>query len=416
MSTVSEVVSIDFNGGGNTPGTGYVNPPSISFTGGTPTLAAVATASLLGTGAIFNAALSGSGGLRCPQTALLAQGNNMQVYDYWDDLNITPGVDYPKPREGALYYNIKADPLLRSRWPSVPVWKSIFTLNGTVVNGTGFVESTGLGSDPSADIIFSVQSLIWPSNQQQGCPWDQAYVQLISIYGSDGNDAIVPNTGPAGFPASWWEFWENLFQSAPFINGGFVNVNQAGIFTQSGRVSGLAVLPPLSLQNMLTGVSDNGSGLPMSGQLLLTLNNQVNFLSAAAAQIDLTQAGALLAVFANTFKVPCVITSIVLIVSFQNTQSSAAPSVNNNALITLGDAAGNYRNIIGNIDPNTLNQQGVATCLYGSNQAKELFPDAGFPNIVIQPGDAVYISVNQPATAPILAQVTSVYVKGNIFP
>lgn len=397
------------------PGHGYTRRPDVSFTPPVSGVLPIAQAKLMGEGSALTMQLNGEGGIHLSQAAVLAQGNNLQVKDYGDDLNDTPTSLYVKPTGAVFYYNIKADLNLSSRWPAVPVTKGLFTFNGTEQESTEFSEVTGVLNDPRADILFSKKSPMWTTFDADGCPWDREYRPLIQDRDTEGDDAVIHNTGPTNDVGIWVRYWEHVFKYEPNRNTGHMHVNKASRFYQSGRLAALGVLAPLKLIDVVTGTESRNDGTLMTGQLLLTLDDQVNFLGGTAAQIDTTQANNIVAIYQNTTGRPVFISSIILQVIYQ-LNGVSTPTVDDAALITVGTQTGNYRDIIGTVDPSLVTQQGKSTRLYAINRVKELLPDDRESSPLIMPNTIVYARIDYPVNSTtIQAQVLVAKIKGHVF-
>ena len=198
------------------------------------------------------------------------------------------------------------------------------------------------------------------------------------------------------------------------MNKGWVDINKASRFYQSSRVMSLGAMSPLKLIDVATGVDVSSDGSPMTGQLLLTIDSQQGFIVSTGNQLNLAQTGSTVAIYQNTTGRQVFISSILLSVTFQQNQSGLTPTVTSSARVTAGTQAGNYRDIIGTIDPSQAQQQGALACLYATNQMKELFPDAGQSYFLLDPGQIVYLRTDTPAGTPIVAQFAVARVKGHV--
>lgn len=397
------------------PGHGYTRRPDITIVPPVSGVQALGQAKLLGEGSALTTIMNGEGGIHLTQAAVAVQGNNLQIYDYGDDLNDTPTTTYTKPKGAVFYYNIKSDLNLFSRWPAVPINKALFSFNGTELESTEFSEVTGDLDNPRADILFSKKTPMWTTFDADGCPWDREYRPYIHDRDADGSDAVIDQTGPTNDVGIWVRYWEHTFKYEPNRNTGNMHVNRASRFYQSGRLSALGVLAPLKLIDVVTGTEARDDGTLMTGQLLLTLDNQVNFLGGTNAQIDTTLANNIVPVYQNATGRPVFISSIILQVIYQ-LNGAATPTVNDAALVTVGTQEGNYRNIVGTVDPDQVTQQGKSTRLYAINRVKELLPDDRESSPLIMPNQIVYVRIDYPVNSTtIQAQVLVAKVKGHVF-
>jgi len=76
--------------------------------------------------------------------------------------------------------------------------------------------------------------------------------------------------------------------------------------------------------------------------------------------------------------------------------------------------AGNYRNIIGNLAPDSVIQTARDCRLIDQNQVKELLPDDEFAYTIIAPNEIVYLRVDEAAGGPIQSQVAVARLKGHV--
>jgi hypothetical protein len=224
---------------------------------------------------------------------------------------------------------------------------------------------------------------------------------------------VIPDSGATEDENLFWRFWEHVFKYETNRNSGWIHLNKPSRFHQSNRVSAIGVLAPLRLIDIVSGIEARSDGTLMSGQLLLTLDNQVNILGGTLEQIDATIINNIVAIYANNTSRPVMVSSVILHVTFQLNLPGVAVTANSAALVTIGTQEGNYRDIVGTLDPDTTTQQGVSTRLHGLNQVKELFPDDREAAPLIMPNQTVYLRVDTPAGSPIQAQVLIARVKGH---
>lgn len=398
-----------------TAGNGYVNPPLIILSG--PVDSAdnpiqggwcAQAASVLSAGpAEAIAILTGEGGSRMPQSVALTQGNNLQVFDFHDDLD-TPGSPFPDPQSSSVfYYNIKADPLMTLRYPPNPIEKVQAVANGVELFTLPYNTATGGYADPDTDIGISTETPFWTTFDLDGSPWDRNWQQYVQQFGVSGNDAIIQNSGPVGMQAAWWRFWENVFVYSTSRSKGWLHINKASQFYQTNKITSLGCLSPLRLIDVQSGVESTNDGTPQVGQLLLTIDGIDNFVGGTGTQIDMTVAGNAQAIYTNNTGTAVLVTSVVMLVVFQSSSPGAASTANNTAQITIGTAAGSYRDYVGATSATVAN-----TWLSAINQFKEFVPDPQIGAPVLQPGLSLFVNIVQPVGAPITAQLTACKVKG----
>jgi hypothetical protein len=399
-------------------GSGYISAPQITINPPTTvdSKQARATAKMVGDGAMLLAGISGNGSLPYTQAAVLAQGNAMQVYDFGDDLNDSVVAVLRRPQQAPFYYNIKADPALKTKYPSIPPEKSLFILNGTEMLGAAYNESTGRASDPEADVIMCRRSPFWTTFDVQGSPWDLEYRQYVADLAAAGRDHVIPKAGPFGFEDSWLRYWEHVFKYELNRNRGWLHINRGSRFYQTGRVSSLAVLSPLRITDVTTGAEARTDGTPLTGQLLLSVDGQATFLTGnTSVQVDLSKSNNLVTIYKNNTGRPVMISSVVLSVAYQLNVTGVTPTVADTARVTVGSQLGNYRDIIGTIDPSLVTQQGAETRLYAINQVKELFPDGRESAPLIMPGQEVFLRVDATVSTNILTQLVLARIRGYLF-
>lgn len=413
LEASSSVVSIILTNNGN----GYTNPPTVTLSApvdssGNPILGSVtaqAEAVLAAGPASPQAVLNGQGGSRIAQSSVATTGNNLQIFDFHDDLD-SPNNPFPEPQSSSIfYYNIKADPLMTLRFPPNPIDKCQAVCNGVELLTRPYNTATGAYSDPDTDVGISTETPFWTTFDCDGSPWDRNWAQYWQELGVAGNDAVIQNTGPSGYQAIWWNFWENLFKYAANRNKGWMHINKASRFYQTNKITSLGVLSPLRLLDAASGVESANDGSPMTGQLVLAVDAMDNFIGGTGVQIDMMQAGNAQAIYTNNTGVAVGISSVLMLVVFQSTSPGTASASNNTAQITIGTAGGGYRDYVG-----TSNATITQTWLSQTNQFKEFFPDAGVGAPLLQSGDSLWVNVMQPAGAPIMAQIVVCKVKGFI--
>jgi len=372
------------------PGDGYTSPPTVSFTGGG------------GTGAAAVATISGDGGSR--------SATKLQIRTYHDDYDDNATVEFPAPNQADFFYNLFADPVAKSRWPSVPTEKTTFLMNGLETLTGVLNEGTKDFDTVDCDVGLSRKAIYWTTNHIDACPWDRFYETFRREPGTGGTDNILPGTGDDAQDTNF-RWWEHTYKYEPNRNKGWLYINRLSRFHQSGRVVSLAVESPLQLINLENG-QDSG-GRPLPGQLLLRLNNQTNILSAVSPQIDMSTTGTVVAIYQNLTGRNVMLSSVILTTIFQLTGAGSVVTANN-ARITIGTQAGNFRNIIGNLNPNTVTQAGRDCNLIDQNQVKELFPDEDFAYSLIAPNEIVYLKVDEAAGGPIQSQIAVARLKGHV--
>jgi hypothetical protein len=399
-------------------GSKYAQPPSITIAPPPSGTQATAQIKMAGGSAELLANISGGGGLRMSQAAPFSAGvpgNNLQITTFGDDNNDSISQVFTRPTQAVFYYNIKADPALKARYPSVPVDRSAFMLNGVEMDTSLYQEATGTLKDQDATIGLTRKTLLWSTFDINGSPWDSSYRQLVKDLGTGGRDHILPQSGPVNYEDDWWRFWEHVFKYQQYRNKAVIHINRTSRFYQSGRVASLAVLSPLKLIDLASGVMATQDGAPMTGQLMIALDNQVNLLGGTLEQVDLTKPGEVRAIYQNNTGKQVYVSSVLLHCVFQNISSGTTPQVNNSARVTVGTQEGAYRNWIGTVDPDADTQEGRATQLYLTGQMKELFPDERDAYMLLQPGQTLYLRVDTPAGAPIVTQLVVARVKGHVF-
>lgn len=387
-----------------TPGKGYSFPPSIRVGNGS----AAETK-----GAAFTTAISGDGGSRSPY--------KLQTKRFADDL----GSAHAKP-PADFYYNMKADPSFKLRWPPVPVDKATVVMNGVEITAAKVDEGSGALSDPGADVGMSRLSLFWTTSHADGCPWDQYWEQYRRLSENADAAALIPgsfslkddsNTDlPAALVAETkWYWWEALSLFEGNRNRALLYINQLGRLHQTGKVTSLQVISPLKMVNLTNGIDSAQTDVPMTGHLLLSLDNQASFLSTTSPQIDLARSGEPKVVYQNTTGKKVYVSSFLIENIFQRNAGTVPVVPENTARITMGTQRGSYRDLVGMLNPSLVATPGIDVCLLAQGQFKELMPDASGAPAVVLPGESIYISVDTPAGGPILTQIVTVRTRGYAF-
>ena len=372
------------------PGDGYTSTPNIVFTGGG------------GSGAAATAIISGAGGSH--------PAKSLQIRTFHQDFDDSPTIEFPEPAVADFFYNLFADPTTKSRWPSVPTEKTTFLINGLEALTGTLNEGSREFSELDCDVGLSRKTIFWTTSHLDACPWDRYYEMYRREPGTAGRDSLIPLTGDPGLDTEH-RWWEHLYKYEPNRNKGWLYINRLSRFHQSGRVVSLAVESPLQLINLENG-QDSG-GRPLPGQLLLRLNNQANILSPPSPQIDMSVNGTTVAIYQNLTGRNVMVSSVILTTIFQLTGPGTVTTANN-ARVTVGVQAGNYRNIIGNLAPDSVIQTARDCRLIDQNQVKELLPDDEFAYTIIAPNEIVYLRVDEAAGGPIQSQVAVARLKGHV--
>ena len=386
------------------PGNGYVTPPNV-VVGVSPTGDnAGASIKLVGGTAQFLVTTSGAGGTRIPQTVSPTIGNNLQITDYNDDFP-----DVVRPLNSVWYYNMKAEPNLKALYPAVPIDKVAFMFNGVEQNVSIFNEAQRLIANPDADIAVTRRTLLWPTFDENGCPWDASIQQYVNDTNATGRDCQIPGTGPSNFNSIFWNLWDKVFKYETQRNTAWIDLNKASRFYQTGKVESIAALSPLQIIDTVAGSLSRNDGTPMTGQLLITLDSAANLSGKPSVQINLTNPGEIQPIYTNNTGRAVAISSILLTVIFQNNTAGLTPNASYCAEVVIGTQAGNYRDIVGSTTADV-----CQTRLFAVNQVKEIWPDADEPSPLIQPNQTVYLQVVQPAGAPIVTQISVARIKGTV--
>ena len=391
-------------------GWGYGVAPVVTIAPPTSGSQATAIADLWGVGAQVSVDLYGWGG---PTLTLpTPTGRNaLQINNWAADSALLSGISKPKP-QAVFYYNFLADPLSLQKYPPLPLDKATFSLNGTELYLTAVPDGINF-SDPSADIGVSPLTLLWPTVNPMGCPWDAQFQPMTFAAGMGGVDCLIPGTGLPGDDSTWWRWQTNVYGLQPIVNRSWLNSNRTSRFYLSGRVSGLAVVPPLQLVDLLTGEVLPSDGSPQTGVLGLQQNSQTNVLLGSPILVDLAAPNLLQVIYTNTTSRRVYVSAFLMVVMFQtNRPGGLAPTVASSAKITIGTQAGNYRDMVGNYDTTQPDNSAPSSTLYAAGQVKEIVPDTNFPSVLVNQGQSVYLRVVTPAGDPIQQQTVSIQPNG----
>ena len=399
-----------------TSGAGYEHAPKVTVAGppvNPGSRAAKSSASLLGGIVRLVPSRSGTVAAGLPVLGYTpASGNALQLKAHSDDF--VGGYQVHTPLRGAYYYNIKADPNLRKRFPAIPADNAMLSLNGVEQAIGLFNESTGVSLE-DVTILAARSTLYWTPSHRVAAPWDEAYCQLADDLPAGGGDSEIKDVGTRADGYSAWMFRDHLYVVAGNRNTAWIHLSQTSRFARSGNVASMGVMAPLRMIDVLTGDSIVADGRLHSGHILLTLDDQANFFQGPQIQVDLTKAGELKTVFKNETGRSIVITAIMLVTIHQVNSPGTAPTEIHAAKITAGTQNGSYRDII----RETINTQGnpvpgVTTGLFALSQVKEVLPDSHRAHGLLLPGDVLYLRVESPANSPVSSQIANVYVKGHV--
>lgn len=413
MTAVDTLVRIDVT----KQGSGYAQAPTITIAApddpDTDTNA-TAVALLLGEGLQLKTQAAGLCGDLMPTVSGLSTGNGLQVFGYQDDLRDSSTVPYARPAGASFYYNVKADPTFRTRYPAVPEDNMVIVLNGVELEGSKLNEATVTFGNTSGSAGYGRKTVFWLPYATGGCPWDAAYSPYAFKLAADGQDNVIPDSGDPANSDLWWRWTEKTYDYEPILNKAWAHINRTSRYFSAAKVESLAVMSPLKLVDLNTGAEFSQYGTPRTGSLLLTLEDQVNILGGTRINIDLTASGERQAIYINNTSRRVVISSIIVIVAAQSNIPGLAPAATNCAFVTIGTQSGNFRDIVGTPDPADPLITGIATHLYTQNQYKEMFPDTRSAWPLIVPNQTVYLRVDAPASSPIARQIVYCLVKGHI--
>lgn len=390
------------------PGKGYLQPPIATLVGGGILDAGYPTApgAPVEMPATVQVGLDGQGGWLNPNPMTIGSAAG-----YAADFPANPGLPQVIPAGMEFYYNIKADPTLYAKWPSLPVDKTTFLQNGVEMRGGVMSELTGV-VPYGADVAFSQETILWSSAHPDGAPWDRGYQQLFKSgnpqFLSGGWDNVLNNTADSGSFYNWL-WWENTSIAEPNLSKAWIYINRLSRYATSTKVSSLTAFSPIRVINLDSGIDSTDSGVPMGGRLAIQLDGIFAASSTPSTQINLVTASGAQVIWQNTSNTSVCISSVILKCVVQQTTNNVSVLPSQAALVSMGTASGNYQDIIG--QPVNGASQGVNCCLVAQGQCKELFVDAGLATPVLNPGDSLYLLVQTPALSPIITQLVVAYVK-----
>ena len=397
-------------------GSGYMKPPLVTLVGGGPFTSQFPSSpgSNPMQSATVLANLDGEGGWLSPNPMSIPGTNG--VIGYAADFPAIGSLPQVTPNSMEFYYNIKADPTLTGRWPSMPVAKTTFVHNGVEMPGNAMIEATG-AFPYGTDVGFSDATLTWSASHPDGCPWDRSYQQLyksgdVTVVAGGWDNVIFNSSDTTDLANINWTWWENTYSAQPYISRAWTYINRLSRYASSGKVASLSAFAPLTVINMDSGVDSSDSAVPMTGRLAIMFDKTIAASATPSTQMDFVNGQGPQILWQNTSTQNVCISSVILECVYQQTSVNVTVASDSAALISIGTAAGNYQDVIG--QPIDGVAQGISCCLLNQGQCKELFVDTGLSAPVIAPGAMLYLTIQSPASSPIVGQLVVGYVKAQV--
>ena len=217
----------------------------------------------------------------------------------------------PSPKITPYYYSALADPRFKRHWPSQPIEKAVFIMNG-VEQETSLLQKAGEGSSFDKDSFslgVSENTLFWPFSSYLATPWDHVWNSLSS---DESVTLEARLTGLAGNTAWYW--YEDTDESTPIKNVGWFYSNKYSNLFKSEQVATLSVQSPIKAVNLNTG-AEASPGSSLSGNILLYLDRDQSFYYRYKAPVDMKveNTGTPIPIFTNNTEYNIIITSVILV-------------------------------------------------------------------------------------------------------
>lgn len=276
----------------------------------------------------------------------------------------------PSPEITPYYYSALADPQFKRHWPSQPIEKAVFIMNG-VEQETSLLQKAGEGSSSFDKDSFSLgvseNTLFWPFSSYLATPWDYVWNSLSS------DESVTLEARLAGLAgATAWYWYEDTDESTPIKNVGWFYSNKYSNLFKSEQVATLSVQSPIKAVNLNTG-AEASPGSSLSGNILLYLDRDQSFYYRYKALVDMKveNTGTPIPIFTNNTEYDIIITSVILVNKYFSTASGYNPS------LLVGDAVSAVRLDIdaNSVDTPVLPQ--TTTNLKANNQIVSLSPFSG---------------------------------------
>ena len=128
-------------------------------------------------------------------------------------------------------------------------------------------------SDSLATLGGSIKTLYWGSDFIPPLPWDSTYKRIVPGVNTEHNVSAKIAHVPYSATENW--YWnEDTYAFEPYNNKSWVYSNKMSIYHRSTSVMGTGVMPPLKVQDTLTGLEPSYDGEPITGNLLLWTDNE----------------------------------------------------------------------------------------------------------------------------------------------
>jgi hypothetical protein len=325
--------------------------------------------------------------------ALAPADATLQIQPYYSDSVPSDYPDYShNPSSvGSFYYDTKADLGFINNWPPEPIEKTIIMMNGVELPVAKLVPNgaSSTFSEEFVNIGGSEKTIYWGTSFGSTLPWDIAYKRLVPrTAATERETAKIPHCPSAA--GEYWYWNEDTYSSEPYQNRGWVYSNKLSVYYKSTRVMGVGVMPPLKIQDTLTGLEPSYDGEPITGNLMIWSEAQDNVSEKVSnVQLGILQQSAT-PIFTNTTKFDVLLREIIFVVRSQNSAQLSNETIGidftpaDSAKINLGTG------LIGNSVTNIV--EAASTNIYDWNTYSVLTINSGAA--VIAPGGVVNLTLD----------------------
>jgi hypothetical protein len=269
----------------------------------------------------------------------------LQIQPYYSEVLPSDYPDYShNPSDvSSFYYDTKADIGFVNNWPPEPIEKTIIMMNGVELPVAKLVPNGASSqfSEEFTNIGGSEKTIYWGTSFGSTLPWDIAYKRLAThADATERETAKIPHCPSASGECWYWN--EDTYSSEPYQNRGWVYSNKLSVYYKSTRVMGVGVMPPLKIQDTLTGLEPSYDGEPITGNLMIWSEAQDNVSEKVPSiQLGLLQQSAV-PIFTNTTKFNVILKEVMFVVNSQNNAQLTNEAIGvdftaeNSAKINLG--------------------------------------------------------------------------------
>ena len=318
----------------------------------------------------------------------------LQIQPYYAETGDSDYPDYPHNPSSvsSFYYDTKSDLGFVNNWPPEPIEKAIIMMNGVELPVSHIVQAgeSSVFNEELVNVGGSVKTIYWGTSFSSTLPWDAVYSRLVSR--NDGSEKESAKIAHCSSEAGKYWYWNSdLHSFEPYQNRGWVYSNKLSVYHRSTKVMGVGVMPPLKIQDTLTGLEPSYDGESITGNLLIWSEDQDNISEKVSGiQLGILQQAAV-DIFTNNTKFDVLLRELIFIVRSQNSTQLSNEAIGvgftteNSAIVNIGSG------VIGNATSNIVREG--STNVYEWNTYAVMTITSGAS--IIPPGGVAKLTLNK---------------------